>query len=266
MPINPPVSVNPTPYTASDIVRDAMIEVGMIAPGEVPDGDSGQWAFRKLNYLLDHWAAQDLYVYSNSFNLFNLVVGLSPHTIGPGDGVTPATFTVEQRPVRIESAAIVLDSNGLPVDIPIPIEDDDWWAENRLKTLQSQIPTHLYYSADWPNGSLYFWPVPNAQYQVRLQYWTLLRQFASIDHPLGGPNSAASLPPAYRSALMLTLAETLQPGARQSANPALSMMAAKAREAITQNNAPSPRISTAGAGMPSNDRHTRFNFLTGQPW
>ncbi len=266
MPINPPVSVNPTPYTALDIVKDAMIEIGMLSPGEEPDGESGQWAFRKLNYLLDYWAAQDIYVYSDQFVLYNLVVGLSPHTIGPGDGTTPATFTVAQRPVTIESAAIVLQNSNTPVDIPIPVVDDMWWAQTRLKTMQSPIPTHLYYSADWPNGSLYFWPVPDAQYQVRLEYWTLLSQFVAINDPLGGPNSAASLPPAYRSALMLTLAESLQPGAGKSPNPALSLMAAKARGALTQNNAQSPRIATYDSGMPQNDKHTRFNFLDGTPW
>jgi hypothetical protein len=177
VPINPPVSVNPTPYTALDIVKDAMIEVGMLSPGEEPDGESGQWAFRKLNYVMDWFSAQFPYAYNVEFTEYELVANLSPHTIGPGDGTTPATFTVEQRPIRIESAAIVLEQNGVNVDLPIPVEDDDWWAQNRIKDLTSTLPTHLYYSPNWPNGNLFFWPIPTVANGVRLETWVLLHQF-----------------------------------------------------------------------------------------
>ena len=205
MPTIPPVTQNPTPYTALDICTDAAIEVGLISPGEVLDGDTGQWILRKLNYLINYWAAGEQYVYSKQFLLYTLVPNLSPHTIGPGgpdsnppNNQIPATFPLDARPVLLESAAVVLSQGGTDIDVPIPVEDDDWWAQNRIKNLTSTIPTHVYYSEDWPNGSLYFWPIPTVANQVRLEVWTPLREFQAINDPIGGPLQAASMPQAYQ--------------------------------------------------------------------
>jgi hypothetical protein len=265
MPVNPQVSNPPKPITFLDIATDAMIEVGLLQPGDPLDAEVTQWVFRKANYLLDEWSAQEIFVYSKSFQLFTLVPNLAVHTIGPGTSQTPATFPVGQRPVRIESAAIVLPSGG-GVDIPIPVEDDDWWAETRLKGLASTLPTHLYYSADLLNGSLYFWPIPTVANQVRLELWSLLSQFVAVDDPIDGPGGNGVLPPAYRNALMLSLAETIQPGSQKEENSALTRNAARARSALIGNNSPAPRIETQDAGMPRSETRGRFNFLTGKPW
>lgn len=264
MPVNPPVSTSPQPVTALDIITDAMIEVGMIAPGETPDSDTGQWALRKMNYLLDYWASKKAYVYAVEFDLFNLVANLSPHTIGPGDGVTPATFTVSQRPVRIESIALVINSLSGGVDLPMNRRDAAWWADNSVKAIETNVPTDFYYSPGWPNGSIFFWPVPNISDPVRLELWTLIQQIQQINDPIGGPGNSASLPPAYRAALMLTLAETLQPGNRQSGNPQLAAMASAARMAVFGNNMKSPRFSTQDWGMPKSGLpKPTFNWMTG---
>src|SRR5258708_17354500 len=116
MPVNPQVPQAPQTYNALDIIADAMIEIGMLSPGEENnlDADSAQWAFRKLNYLLDVWAAKRQYVWASTFAQFNLVANLSPHTIGPNN----ATFAVNQRPVRIESWALILNTSATPVDLP----------------------------------------------------------------------------------------------------------------------------------------------------
>lgn len=271
MPVNPPVTQNPPSFTALDIITDAMVEVGMVAPGETPDGDTAQWALRKMNYLLDFWASKKSYVYAVGFQEFNLVANLSPHTIGPGgpdpnnpNTQIPATFPVSQRPVRIESISLVINSLSGGVDLPMNPRDADWWALNRVKAIQTNVPTDYYYAPTWPNGSIFFWPVPNISDPVRLELWTQINQISQINDPIGGPLSAASLPPAYRAALMLTLAETLQPGNRQQGNQQLSAMAAAARMAVFGNNLKSPRFDTYDAGMPKTGKPLpTFNWVTG---
>jgi hypothetical protein len=260
MPVNPAIAPNaPPPHTVLEIILDAMIEVGIASPGDPPDGDVVQWAFRKYNYLLNYWAAKKNFVYSTSFQVFNLVAGLSPHTIGPNN----ATFNVPQRPVKIESWALILNSGQSAVDLPHkPLRDNAWWAMQRTKAIQTNVPTDLYYSPDQPNGSLFFWPVPNAVMPVRLELWALVSEALSINDPIDGAGGVGTLPPAYRTAIMLTLAETLQPGGRKEADSTLAAMALAARASVFGNNTASPRISTQDSGMPGK-RRGGFNWLTG---
>lgn len=249
----------PLTYTVEDICTDAAIEIGLIAPGETLSGEIGQWIFRKANSLLDTWAARKNYVYATTINTYTLVPNLNPHTIGP-----TGTFVVPQRPVKIVAANIILNNVTPNVEVPLVIRDDEWYmTDTTIKDLKSQQPTDLYYSAAWPNGQLYFWPVPNLAYGVRLEVWQLLAQFDDITDPIGGPGGTQTLPPGYRNALMLTLAQTLLPGAERDSHPVLAVAAAAAREAVFGNNNVPPRMSTRDSGIPgANDdvRSSNFNY------
>ncbi len=262
MPITPPPTEAPINYTVLDLITDALIEIGMLSPGEMPDGETAQWAFRKLNYMLDSWAARKNYVYASTFNSYTLVPGLSPHLIGP-DSAT-AQFVVPQRPVKIVRATIILTNTTPPVSINLEMRDEQWWMENTIKDLQSSQPTDLFYNPAYPNGELYFWPVPQTAYGTQLECWGLLAQFANIQDELGGPGSGVfSVTPGYRNAMMLTLAETLLPGGEKEANPALVAHAMSARNAVFGNNTKTVRMSTRDAGIPGADnelRSTTFSY------
>ena len=242
------------------VITNALIEAEWLAQGEQPNSDDAAFTLGKLNDLLDEWSAQERYVFAKLFTLFTLVPNLSPHTIGPGNG---ATFALPQRPVRIDGCTIVIPNNdGTSTDIPInSSRDADWWNNVRIKSLPSEIPTDLYYEPDVPNGSMFFWPVPNFAYGARVESWQTVSQFASV-------NDTLVLPPAYRKAITLTVAEEL--AGPRSADPKLARAAEEARSAIWSNNAPSPSMSTAQAGMPSQGQggggRPDFNFLDGTPW
>jgi hypothetical protein len=238
------------------VITNALIEAEWLAQGENPEPQDSNFVLGKINDLLDEWSAQERYVFAKLFSLFTLVPNLSPHTIGPAQG---ATFALPQRPVRIDGCTIVISNNdGTTTDIPVnSTRDADWWNFVRIKTLPSQIPTDLYYEPDVPNGSMFFWPVPNLNYGARVESWQAIQQFATI-------NDALVLPPAYRKAITLSVAEEL--AGPRSNDPKLAEKAAEARSAIWSNNAQSPTMSTAQAGMPASDGHTRFNFLDGTPW
>jgi hypothetical protein len=263
VPILPPNTPAPINYAVLDIIQDALIEVGLIGPGDVNnlDPDLAQWAFRKVNYLLDSWSARKNYVPYTSFNTYTLVPNLSPHTIGPAVG---ATYSVPQRPVKIVGATVILNNSTPPVEIVLNIRDEQWWLEQTIKGLTSQQPTDLFYNPTFPNGSLYFWPVPQIAWGVLLECWALISQFVSIEDPLGGPASNTfSIPPGYRNALMLTLAETLLSGGEKDINPTLAGNAAAARLAVFGNNCKVPRMSTRDSGIPGGDRdlsQTTFNY------
>jgi hypothetical protein len=268
VPITPPITESPLEYTVLDIVTDACIENNIISPGEVPDGEIGQWGFRKINYLLDLWATAKKYVYASAFNDYvlpaNLAVaadGSAKATIGPAPG---ATYFATQRPVKILSASAIINNTTPPVLAPIQINDNQWWAGVTLPGITSMYPTDLFYNPAFPNGELYLWPISNTNFGLRLETWVLLSQFASITDPIGGPGAAMTVPPGYRNAIMLTLAEMMMPGAEKQ-NQQLVALAAQARAAVFGNNAPSANISTLDSGMPGNQegrRSTTFSYRT----
>jgi len=232
---------------ARTIIKNALIEAGWHAVGETVSADDEGFGLDKLNRLVDQWQAARRYIHAVTFGLHTLQASLSPHTIGPS-----GTFVVAVRPARIESASLVLDTSP-QVDAPqLVIRDKDWWAAQPVKGLSTSVPTDLYYSPDVPNGSLYFWPVPDTAYQVRLEYWTLLARFANAV-------TAYDFPPGYEEALTMTLGERL--GGPLSAS--LAEQARHARSLIQGNNSKSPRVASADHGMPRTRRRT-FNYYTGK--
>ncbi len=210
-----------------------------------------------LNQQVNYWAARDCYAYTTTFTAFPLTPGHSPYLIGPN--VTLPDFVAPIRPVEIQSASVILggQSGPTPVDIPINIRDNAWWAAQSVKTLQSSLPTDLYYQADYPNGALFFWPIPNAVNGVRLETTVQLQQFQSLDDPFVAPQ-------AYLAAVTLTLAEELVDLWEFPMPVNLARRAIKARDALQSNNNLAPRIQTADWGTFSSPA-ADFDYMTGLP-
>lgn len=237
--------------TVLDLIQDALEEIGVYAPSETPTAADASKALRVLNRMMDAWGSRKLFAYNVNFSDFTLTPGRQPHTIGPSPGSDINTL---YRPARIENAALILNNVTPAVDIPLRIRDDDWWANQRVKDLTTNVPTDLYYSPDIPDGSLYLWPVPSFAYGLRLETWVSVAQFVNLTDTL-------SLPPGYHDAIMLSLAERLARPFGKALDAGLIADANRARVTIQKNNDKSPRISvTPYSAKPKGS----FNYYSGQ--
>lgn len=236
------------------LVNDALTELGIYQPGHAPSGDDSDFVLGKLNRIFDNWNTDARAIYAAAFTRYVLTPSLSPHTIGPDS----ATFTVTQRPQAIDGASLLIGSGVSLVRLPIKVRDKAWWQTVRVPNLQSNIPLDVYYEPTWPNGALNFWPVPSVAYAVELRTNLVLAQVALTD--------SFWLPPGYRDAVTLTLAESLiVPFKVRDVPPKLESDALQARARVFDaNDPPSPNLVTRDAGMPGNIRGGGFNYLTGQ--
>lgn len=212
-----------------------------------------------LNQQVDYWAARKCYAWTSTFLTYTITPGHQPHLIGPNltapDWATPGTPIPAARPTHLVSAALILTNSNPPVEQPMNIRDNAWWASQRVKGITSSVPTDVYYEADVPNGAVYLWPVPNVGYQVRLEGLTTLNQFATLGDTFIAPQ-------AYCAAVTLTLAEELSDIWGTTAPPNLARRAMKARDALQSNNNLAPRIASADWGTFSSTRGD-FNYTTG---
>ena len=244
-----------------DIATDALFEIGVLGiDTPVPTAAQAQLCLRIANRELDAWAALRRFVFAFTFVEYTLTPNHQPHLIGPGPGLTAADFTVTQRPVRVEGANLVLNNVTPNVDLELTPRDRAWWNAQTVKPLATSVPTDLYYEPSWPNGALNLWPVPTFAYGLRLELWGLILQFAKITDEF-------SMPPAYRRAVVLTLAEKSCRSFGRPAMPDLIKDAAQARADLQTNNVSSPRIASADYGTQGSrgGRGSTFNYYSGMP-
>jgi len=220
-----------------DLVTDALLELNVYDAIDSIAPEDAAYVLRKLNRILDNWNAERPAVYADQFSTYTFTPALSPHTIGPS-----GTWVTSQRPVSIEGAMLLFNTAGNP-QVRITLRDALWYESLSIQSITTQMPTDLYYEPDWPNGKLFFWPVPSAAYQVTLLTRLVLAKLALDD--------AFTLPPGYQDAITLTLCEDIAPTYEKQVAPSLAKKASEARDRIFANNVVIPRLVTRDSGMPS---------------
>jgi hypothetical protein len=243
----------PDPLAVATLCQDAAEELNLVMVGEALDANDAFVILRKLNTLIDLWNAQREAIYATQAREFTLVPGLAPHTIGPAG----ATFTVSQRPVAIDGASFIYETGSTPVYTPILVRDMPWWDAQPIPGLATSVQTDVAYNPTVPLGELYFWPVPTTQARVSLFMRAVLAEVTLTDH--------VTLPPGYRAAVTLTLAEDIATAFGRDVPAKTEQRAREARAVIFANNDLTPPYATVDAGMPGHQavRASTRNWQTG---
>jgi hypothetical protein len=183
--------------TALDLITAALVELNVVAAGEVvPSGDA-LLGLASLNRMLDSWKTEHLLVSSITRTTFTITPSTATYTVGTGGTVNVS------RPVYIDHVTFLDTSGTTPLEIPLVSLTDDAWTAVALKDMESPWPTAYYYQGTFPLGTLTFWPVPTSTTITGVLYGGV-----------GAPEMATlvtafSLPPGYQMAICKNLAVDL---------------------------------------------------------
>jgi hypothetical protein len=147
--------------TVNDMILLCLQDAGIIGQGQQAIPEDSTNALARLNWMLAGWRRQRWLVY-NLRNYSVVSTGAQTYSVGPGGAINTGGT---QRPDRIEYAFFrQLIPSGPPGQTDYPLEVLTSWEDyNRigLKNLGT-FPTTAFYSNDYPLGTLYPWPIPQA--------------------------------------------------------------------------------------------------------
>jgi hypothetical protein len=249
---------------SGDGINATYIANNTFAPGDVVDVTNVTPATLNASGLLVQSATP------TQFTLLNLnIVAVTPQptpippipfALALYTGNPPPTYpTFTQRPVKVESANIVLNNLNPIVKVPLHIRDADWWAANSVPTITSTIPTDMYYEPAWPNGLIYLWPMQIQNYGLELVVWTNLAGIPSLSYPF-------YLPQGYEDAITYSLAESFIPSYQVPSVIAANVreMARMSRVKLSRLNSKSPTMVTRDVGIPDQSQNRPyFNWRNG---
>lgn len=187
-----------------DLITDALIEIGAAAPQQAPSAEDMQFAMRSLNRMLEAWNTEGLMVYTLNRETFPLTGGQQHYTLGGSASAANWQSASFARPVRIDQASIILNTNPtLPIEIPLAIMNDDEWQELTVKQTPSNFPLKIWISGNFPLNDVWLWPVPtDATNQIMLASWGLVDAFTNL-------SDVVRLPQGYEDAIVSGLAVRL---------------------------------------------------------
>jgi P22 tail accessory factor len=236
--------------TPGDLIAIALKTAGVIGIGQTADYQDTSDVFVILNAMIGQWSRKRFLI-PNLVDVATTSTGAQSYTIGPG-----GTFNVP-RPDRIEAAycrLLPVLSTG-SVDFPLDIIDaHEDYADLVLKELVS-FPMALFYDSAWPLGNLFFYPVPNAQFELHVVIKNTIAQFAGL-------TTVINLPPEYTDALIWNLACRIRPLYQLAPDPSLVALAATALNTIRGANAQIPRLRMP-SGLPSGRGRWPGHGITG---
>jgi hypothetical protein len=234
--------------TARDLINGSLRLIGAIATGETAQASELQDSIYALNNLLDSLSTEDLIIPTIVREEFSWASGTASRTIGP----TTGDFATS-RPLEILTATIEDQSTTPTLEYPLDILNDDEWAAITSKSLQSTLPTELYYDATSPLGTLYLYPVPSATNNLVLYSKKALTQITN-------GNTVIAFLPGYERMLRFNLAIELVPEFGKSVSAEIAEIARESKANIKRQNI-KPAYMGCDAALLT--RKT-FNILTGE--
>lgn len=216
--------------TYADLIRSSLRLIGQLAPGRGPNNSEITDALFVLNSMLDAWTIERLMIYTVERNTYP--VAGAQITFGPG-GDYP------ERPVRIESAAIIYSGAGY--EYPVDVLTQQRWAAGGGPTRPGPSPGGVYYDGAFPTATLSLSMLPTNIASVALYTWQPLTQI--VDE-----NATVVFPPGYADAIRYNLAVRCAPEWQKAPRPEVMDMAVQSKANVKSFNMQTPEMDASDGG------------------
>jgi hypothetical protein len=236
--------------TVLDLIGSSM---RLFGARETPDAEEAQDALAILNEIVDDWGNERLTMYTSSRAVFPIAAGQQVYLIGPSG----ADWTAP-RPPYFDNAGLLLLNSDPTQDLerPIKILTRDEFRRERIKSLQSTLPTKLYYQPDSPNGTVWLWPAPTQANQIAIYTPTAITQFTSIHQTI-------SFPPGYQRTLRYALAVAYAPEFGRECSPSVQETANDTKTSLKRKNLVS-QVGRLRCDPAMRSHGGRFDVLLGE--
>ncbi len=186
------------PITARDLISLSLKQAGVLGVGQTALAEDILDCFQLLRQMVALW----------NKNRWLVPALIDIKTIGNNaisNPIGPAQFWNVARPGQVKGAYIVqLNTGSNAVSLPIKqIFSYEEYIGVAVKSLNS-LPTHMFYDGAWPNGNVFFWPVPNNTYECHLLVQQQLGWPIAIQNPPvagTGLDTVFTLPDEYQEAI-----------------------------------------------------------------
>lgn len=227
--------------TANDIINRAMRIAGILGESEIATAAQAADGLTSLNDMLASWQIKRGLIFHTKEISFSLIADQSTYTIGSGGDFNTT------RPDYIEYAYI--QKSG--IDYPVEIVTLESFKGITSKTVDSDLPDHLYYETAFPLGKLHIYPTPSEANTLYLNVWNVVQSFSAL-------TDAVSLPPGYERAIKYNLAAEIAPEYGVSITPEAAKIARDSKMNIIRRNA-RPVVARMDAGIVrSGDRYNIY--------
>ena len=259
-------------YLVSDLVGMALQQLGVGVSGNGIDPNGVTSGVMHLNMMLAQWQRRRWMV--PALAEFTCISnGNVAYAVGNGGDIAPGIM----RPDQIDSVFVrwtqnigfsrgaaefggdfdsefstvgtpyanpLVPGSPLALDHPLyPIPSREDYSDIRVKGLQTW-PAAFYYSPDFPQGSLYVWPVPlPLQWEIHVVCKVPLPCNLTAATPI-------ALPPEYADAIMWSLAARLAPSYGAEASQTVVLFARAALQTIRGANTQVRALQMPGEIMP----------------
>ena len=210
--------------TGLQIITDAFAEIGVLGEGETPNADMVARGLRVLNRLLDTLSNNTNWAYYAS-EVVKPLTGQASFTVGPTGDV------VDNRPIAVETATVVV--NG--ITYPVKVIDNERFDILTYKALTGAYTGAIYYEGTYPNGTVYCYPLCSDA-TLKMRVLNSVKRFANETVQI-------EMPEGYEEAIILALARKLARSYGRPVTPDLIRDASAAMSIVTKNNTVIPTLS-----------------------